>query len=309
MIKQTYKLNLQLFNEGGAAAGAASTGAGEAAASGNSGVATTKSGKEQVIYGKQQLADNEQNQVATEKTNNKPMDRNAEFENLIKGDYKQEFDNRVKSILDRRFKDVQALNDYKTQSGEIIDLLATKYGVKNGDLKALTQAIQSDDTYFEDAAADEGLTVEQYKHKLQLEKENQALKAAQANAERTKQAQQIYAGWMNEAEQLKQIYPNFSFDNEVRNPNFMKMLQSGVSLKAAFSAVHADEIIPQAMMQTAEAVKKNVTENIRAKGLRPQENGIAQQAGIIVKNDVTKLTAKDRAEIARRARMGENITF
>ena len=36
---------------------------------------------------------------------------------------------------------------------------------------------------------------------------------------------------------------------------------------------------------------------------------LGNQAGVIVKNDVSKLTPKDRAEIARRARMGETIKF
>ena len=52
-----------------------------------------------------------------------------------------------------------------------------------------------------------------------------------------------------------------------------------------------------------------VTDNIRAKGSRPLENGTSQQGAFIVKNDVNALTKEDRAEIARRVRRGEVISF
>ena len=51
-------------------------------------------------------------------------------------------------------------------------------------------------------------------------------------------------------------------------------------------------------------------ENRSAEGQgRPQENGTLQSGGMIVKNDVSKLTREDRAEIARRAMRGEKIQF
>ena len=60
---------------------------------------------------------------------------------------------------------------------------------------------------------------------------------------------------------------------------------------------------------TANKVSKKVTDNIRARGARPVENGSNQVAAATVKNDVTKLTAKDRAEIVKRVKNGEKISF
>ena len=182
-----------------------------------------------------------------------------------------------------------------------------KYGVK--DLKSLQKAVQADDSYFEEAAAAEDLSVEQYKYKLKLEKENAQKDAALREIERRENAKKAYAEWKKQEEALKTRYPKFSLDAEANNPQFVKLLQSGIDVKTAFETIHHDEILSGAMMQTAEAVRKNVTDNIKARGLRPSENGINAQAGVIVKNDVSKLTPKDRAEIARRARMGESIRF
>ena len=55
--------------------------------------------------------------------------------------------------------------------------------------------------------------------------------------------------------------------------------------------------------------KKAIEDNIKAKGNRPQESAAKGTQGVIIKSDPSKLTAEDRAEIARRVMMGEEITF
>ena len=58
------------------------------------------------------------------------------------------------------------------------------------------------------------------------------------------------------------------------------------------------------------AVKElDTVDGIRAKGARPQENGTTSQGAFIVKDDVSKLSKRDRAEIIRRAARGEHIEF
>ena len=55
--------------------------------------------------------------------------------------------------------------------------------------------------------------------------------------------------------------------------------------------------------------EKQVVDGIRAKGARPAEVGMTSSSGFIIKDDASKLTRQDRAEIARRATMGEKIRF
>ena len=311
-----YRMNLCLFGEG-AAAGAPAGGSAEGSATGsNAGVAAQKTQPEKVVYGIQEnegavVENNTQAEENTTKndaqTQSDPVDKGKAFEDMIKGDYKEQFDARVKQILDRRFKAQDDLEKFKADSQEILDIMYAKYGVK--DLKSLQKAVQDDDSYFEEAAEAENLTVEQYKYKLKLEKENAQLKQAEQEAERVRQARNMYAQWQTQSESLKTRYPNFSLEKEAQNPQFVRLLQNGIDVKTAFETIHHDEILSGAMLQTANAVRKNVTDSIKARGLRPSENGINAQAGVIVKNDVSKLTPKDRAEIARRARMGETIKF
>ena len=316
-----FRMNLCLFGEG-AAAGASSGGEAGGNASGSNAGFADQNKPEKVVYGIQD--EPEQAETMTQakettandetKTESDPVDKGKAFEDMIKGDYKEQFDARVKQILERRFKDHGELQQFKTDSQEILDLMFAKYGVK--DIKSLQKAVHEDDSYFEEAAEAENMTIDQYKYKLQLERENAQkeqkiaqMVQAQQEQERIRQANAAYADWQRQSESLKTRYPNFSLENEARNPQFVKLLQNGIDVKTAFETIHHDEILSGAMMQTAQAVRKNVTESIKARGLRPSENGINAQAGVIVKNDVSKLTSKDRAEIARRARMGETIKF
>ena len=307
-----FRMNLRLF-DGGAAAGASAGGeAGGNATGSNAGVAAQNK-PEKVVYG---IQDAEPTEAATQeetntndaqKTKSDPIDKGKAFEDMIKGDYKEQFDARVKQILDKRFKAHDELMQHKNKSDELHEIMFAKYGVK--DLDGLLKAVQEDDSYFEEAAEAENLTVDQYKYKMKLEKENAAKDKALQEIERRENANRAYAEWQRQSESLKTRYPNFSLESEARNPQFVKLLQNGIDVKTAFETIHHDEILSGAMMQTANAVRKNVTDSIKARGLRPSENGINAQAGVIVKNDVSKLTSKDRAEIARRARMGETIKF
>ena len=310
-----YRTNLRLF-DGGAAAGASAGGEGGGNATGsNTGVADQNKQPEKIVYGIQEndppatdtaLAEETAKNDA-QQTKSDPVDKGKAFEDMIKGEYKEQFDARVKQILEKRFKEKDDLQQFKNDSQEILDLMFAKYGVK--DLKALQQAVQGDDSYFEEAAEAENLTVDQYKYKLKLERENAEKDKALKEIERRENANRAYAEWQRQSESLKARYPNFSLETEAANPQFVRLLQNGIDVKTAFETIHHDEILSGAMMQTAQAVRKNVTDTIKARGLRPSENGINAQAGVIVKNDVSKLTPKDRAEIARRARMGETIKF
>lgn len=115
--------------------------------------------------------------------------------------------------------------------------------------------------------------------------------------------------WYAEGEQLKADYPDFDLGTEARNPQFLSMLKSGVPVKLAYEVLHMDGIKAVVAQAAAQRTEKQVVDGIRAKGARPPENGTAAQSGFTVKDDVSKLTKKDRAEIARRAARGERITF
>ena len=294
-------INLQLFAEGsGTGDGGAMGVTGEAATSQTKGV---KNPLADVKYGIQQDA-----QVTAVQSDTAP-DRNAEFEKLIKGDYKDLYDAKVQDTVQKRLKSTKETVDKYNALTPTLELLSKKYGVDVNDIEALNNAIEDDDAYFEDEALEKGITVQQLKEIRKMEKENAELKRQMQEQEAQKNASKLYAEWMDQAEKAKQVYPSFDLSAEMQNPRFLDLLRSNVDVRTAYEVLHKDEIIPAAMQFTAQKVEQKLANKIIANGARPTENGINSQSAAQVKSDVSQLSKADLAEIAKRVARGEKISF
>lgn len=303
-------LNLQLFAEGGdggtgaeGATGATAT----AAVSQRKGVKSNPLAD--VKYGTQAEETTPAAEVETTAPTEVVEDRNAKFEELIKGEYKDLYDQRVQDTVQKRLKGSKETVDKYNELAPTLEMLAKKYGVDASDIKALNKAIEEDDSYYEEEALELGLTVEQLKEKRKMERENAELKRQMAEQNRRDNANKLYATWMEQEKQTKTVYPQFDLRTEMQNPKFLDLLRSNIDVKTAFEVIHKDEIIPAAMQYTAKQVEQKIANKIIANGARPTENGNSSQGASLVKSDVSQLTKADRAEVNRRVARGERITF
>ena len=301
-------LNLQLFADGGAGAGAGDGGTAqgqgvtEAAA-----LPQTKGEKNNplanVKYGIQEDA------PAAEVQNVAQPDRNAEFEKLIKGEYKDLYDAKMQDTIQKRLKGQKETVDKFNALTPTLEMLAKKYGVEAGDIEALNKAIGEDDSYYEQEALEKGMTVQQLKEIRKMERENAELKAQMEEAQRQENGKKLYAQWMQQADEAKKVYPSFDLRAEMNNPKFVDLLRSNIDVRTAYEVLHKDEIIPAAMQFTAQTVESKLAKKIASNGARPTENGMASQSASLVKSDVSQLSKADRAEIIRRVQRGEKIRF
>jgi hypothetical protein len=85
------------------------------------------------------------------------------------------------------------------------------------------------------------------------------------------------------------------------------MLKNNMSLESVYRTRHMDELMRQAAASAAADAERRVTESIRVKGQRPDENGVQSGAGYVAKVDVSKLTREQRRELAEKAMRGEHI--
>lgn len=306
--------DIQLFGEGaGGAAGA--TGAAGAGGEGPAGqntaaVAQPQNGRRanplaDVQYG---LPEEEAAPVAAEQT--QPEDRAAAFEKLIKGEYKDLYGQRVQEAVSKRLKGTEeTVKKYKALE-QSLDLLGERYGIDPTDAEALAAAIEADDSYFEEEALETGKTTQELREKRKMKRENARLLAQLKEMRNRQQADAQYAAWLKEAEEsVKPAYPSFDLAAESKNEQFLAMLRSGVSMKAAFEVVHKDEIIGGAMQFASRQAEEKVTNSILAGQRRPAEGAMASRAPSMRKTDVTQLTRADRDEIERRVARGEKIRF
>jgi hypothetical protein len=300
-----HKLDLQLFAEGAGdgGTGASGTGVTETAA-----VSQTKGAKSNplanVQYGKQESVPAAEVQAETT-----TVDRNAEFEKLIKGEYKDLYDARMQDTVQRRLKGTKETVDKYNSLQPTLEILAKKYGVDASDIKALNKAIEEDDSYFEEEALEKGLSVEQLKYVRKMERENAELLKEKQQAEQKENANRLYSTWMNQAENAKNVYPSFDLATEMQNPQFVQLLRSNIDVRTAYEVLHKDEIIPAAMQFTARTVEQKIANNIASGSRRPTENGMSSQSAAVVKDDVSRLTKADRDEIIRRVQRGDKIVF
>ncbi len=310
--KDFRRIDLQLFAEGAGEGGTGADGATgvTAGASDLQSKAENKNPLSAVRYGKQE---EEKPHPANGKTDEDsvptPPDRNAEFEKLIKGEYKDLYDARVQDTVQKRLKGTKETVEKYEALSPVLEMLSKKYGADASDIGALVKAIEEDDSYYEDEALERGLTVEQLKEVKKMERENAELKRQVDSRKADDEAKKIYAGWIEQAERAKAKYPSLNLGEEIKNPQFASLLRSGIDVDTAYTVVHKDEIIPAAMGFAAKQAEQKTVNRIIAGGARPTENGIDSSASAVIKSDVSQLTKEDRAEIIRRVARGEKIRF
>lgn len=309
MRKYTYSslFDIQLFAEGGGDGGTGGGAAEGSAGAENAAVAQPQTGAKRnpladVRYGKQE--EPSAAGVATQ-----VPDRNAQFEALIKGEYKDLYDQKIQDTIQRRLKGTAETVSRYNELSPVLDMLAGKYGVDANDAKALAKAIEEDSSFYEDEALERGVTVEQLKQIKAMERENAALRAEREKAENQRQADALYSSWMEQAEKVKQVYPGFDLSGELQNEQFRALLRSNVPIQTAYEVIHKDEILPAAMQFTAQKISEKVANNIRSGQARPAEGAMGARSSVIVKSDVSQLTRADRDEIDRRVARGERVVF
>lgn len=224
----------------------------------------------------------------------------------FKKDYKQEFDSEVQSILKKRLKKASA---FEGKMNAVLGMLADKYGGDPADLDSVIRSLEEDDSFFEKAAAEKGLSVAQYKEFRKMERENKAFREAAEEKKRQEQADAIYAEWQRQGEKTRAIYKNFSMENEIRNPDFVKLIRLGVDVQTAYEVVHKDEIIPAAMQLASQKTAEKISNAVAANKFRPSENGLSASSSALTALDPSRLTKMQMDEYKKRAARGEKITF
>lgn len=300
-----FKLNLQMFAEGGDSGSSASS---DSSLGSNLGVSEeTTNGRgdslDEIVYGKQDEA------LTTGAESDSNGEDRVSFDELIKGEYKEEFQKKTQSIIDKRFKETKGLQEKLAKQESIMSMLAEKYGADATDIESLQKAIESDDSFYEEEALRKGLTVEQFKEVKRLERENEAFRRAEEEQAKRQNSERIYAEWMAQAEELQAKYglEGFSMEEETQNPDFVRLLQNGISVESAYKAIHMDQMLTGAMAATASEVRNKISNNIASRQARPKENGLSSSTSQIFKSDPSQFTTADMEEIRKRVMKGERI--
>lgn len=295
IFKMPVRLGLQFFADGaGATSGGASGGSAPA------GAQTADAGLTQGTDGGTDNvgADTKDGQAET-------PNREAEFERLIKNEYKDLYDARVKKAVTGRTRTLGQKAKAYEAALPIIDTLTARYGVKVGDMDALVKAVTEDKAYKSQRADERGIPEPEYD-----ELESLRIKAVtRERLDNEAKAEADYDKLVNEARSVKAVYKGFDVATEMNNAEFVKLLDAGFNMRDAYEMVHRNELIPAAMKYASKKGEDAVMNRVRQNGARPAENGVGSQSAAAVKVDPSKLTRDQINDYIRRAERGERITF
>ena len=237
-----------------------------------------------------------------------PEERQAGYEKF-KEKYRDLYGKDVKSHIDRRFKDEQRLHEQLDSYTPLMSLLSERYGIEDGNVAKIMEAIDNDDSFWEEQALKENMTVDQLKRMRKTEAQNRQLVESAQRAQQIRQRDDIYARWDREAELCKQHFPEFDMAQECENEAFTRLLGAGVEVENAYKAVHFNEITQGLMAQTERDTKKKVADSIRSGNGRPSENGVGAGSANGTKVSAWDLSHEEFRKVMERAARGETITM
>lgn len=286
-MKKILTIRLQLFAEGAE---------GEAAATADV-VNETQTADETELATQNQAEDG---QLATD--NQEDLD--AEFDALINGKYKSQYQRHIQENIGRRTKGTDKLRGQVAEQQPLMDALKKRYGEKSPE--ELLYAFEEDALYIRQQATETGESEESVLSRIRSQRNENEI--AKLKAERDNR-QQI-AGWHNEAQKLiESTYPNLNLYEELGNEKFVKHLNNGLTVKEAYELVHHDELVRAAVSLATETTKKQTEDTIKAGTKRVRENGLSSQAASQTTVNVDNLTSKDIMAILKKVENGEKITF
>lgn len=302
------RLNLQLFADG----------AGEGTTGETVSVATTSG---QALSPKEQsrarlekaIADDKAAREATQApaTQTAEVTETAEttskisFDDLIKGDYKEDYDKRVQDAINKRFKNHQKLEESLSKVSPVLDILANKYGKDPADVDGIMSAMDSDSSYFADYALEHGVSEDEARRIYKLERDNKAMLREKQQREQEEANKAKFASLIQAAEKTKQTFPTFDLQTEMQNADYARLVFSGIDPTAAYKAIHHDEIITSTVQLATQQAATMAAQSKAANQSRPAENGLANQAASVFDSDPRNWTKEQRADLMRRLKAGE----
>ena len=284
MNSNSMELNIQKFAEGGSDGGSSESAT----------VAQSQETGENAVN----TADN--TSVAGENSGADEVTLDSIFEKYP--ELKKEADKRTQKAVQGR---VHQINKSMQSQNDIIDKLMVRYGVNS--IEELSGMLET--SVRAEFAMEKGLSEDFADEMLNLRVNNLRNARMREQYETEMKVQQQLRIWQDEAEKVKEIYPDFDLEKELTNDDFKRSISADeryrMPMKQIYEMLHHDEIVEAAKKDTAAAYAKS-TAQMQA---RPAENGLGNQVAVNGSMNVSKLTKKERAELAERSRLGETITF
>jgi len=219
-----------------------------------------------------------------------PRDLDKDFDELIKGEFREQYGKRVQAAVNDRFKTNNAkLAAAEQRARDILDAVdpyLDKLGVDKTDLKAIKAAALEDRTNFRAMAAKNNTTVEEAMTAYQEAREKarqqesatqqqQAAAQAQAQAQQAAINEETFRAWKADEAEIQKTDPDFALAKALKeDPDFRRAVNAGLPVAYAYKASNYDRRMAQVAGAVEQQTALRTAQSIAANRARPPEGGL-----------------------------------
>jgi len=217
---------------------------------------------------------------------------------LKKGEFAQLYGRDVQAAIQDRFKNMSDVSAQLNALQPMLKVLRDRAGVQSD--QELIRKVMDDDSLYEDAANEAGMTIPAYKQFMQMKAQRDRLERQQQEDMRDRQLKTHVQNLVRQAEEFKKQFPGFDLEKEVlQNDTFRRLTSQevGLSVRDAYFAIHHDELAPQMMAYGMQRAKQQMGQTIQAQQRRPAEGAMkaqGQSAAAEISLDPRKMTRAER---------------
>ena len=215
-------------------------------------------------------------------------EKKKSFDELITGDYRREYGERVEAIVKHRLKN-------HAETGQKLSELGAAMSVESDDpAEIIAEAMKEREG--ENAEVQETFSDTDTEGEESPSLDPSVISGVKELADRVKAA--------------REYYPDLDIARELRDPEFaMLMRVTGADPKRAYEMKHHDRIMADAMQYAVRETELRLANNMAAKAGRPPENALAGGSAVMISSDPGSLTKAQRSEIKKRVRRGERVLW
>ena len=251
-------------------------------------------------------------------------DRTRAFRALIRGEYREQYAAETQKLINRRFRETEALRQRLGALEKAAEGFARRRGLDPADTQSLIGALgASEGAEAPDAhaateaaaeakpgrAAETAQAADAADAEAKAKEAEAAAKSRRANAENAAARAHAFAldrsaKWSAQAEECARKNPGFDLGAMCADPTFRLLLTNGADVERAWQAA----TVRERMAEAAAAAEKAVADNIRARGTRPQEAGAGMPRQSL-RPDASRLSDSEVLDVIARLDRRERVSF
>ena len=249
-----------------------------------------------------------------------------EFEKLIKGKFKNVYQNRVQSLVKDRLstkdKQISDMQKKENTGNQIFALIANKYNVQPDDLDGLLKAVTEDKDLFAEKALAAGVTTEEARNNFFTQQKTNAQEEELETLRREKAARELDTHLRTIAAETMKEFPNFNLEEEFQNPSFRTALdfiaqqkneqneKTGrndeiYDLTTAYKMAHFDELQKDLVKRSSSAAISAAAQSIQSGARRPTENAVKKSGTTTQRKSVEDMSDAEFDAFYQKVRRGE----